>query len=373
MAIEKIRADNFRNLSPAIFNFSSKINCIFGPNGNGKTNLLELIYFVTNSKSFRKNTDFTEMISVDSSKPEFVVQAVVQHDKHPVSVSGRVFDHDQQWFADNEPLKKKFWSPSVFINPFDSYSFHTSSTFRRHWFDQHFSLLGSDYKKTLNRFTKALRFRNSLLQMGPQSSVKAQILAIDEQFSEYCEHLGFLREEFLTEFNSFLTPTFSQLFSEEYSLKLERQTNLSSSAAQNIFAQLRVNESSDFKTRTTNLGIHRDDYIFLFNGINAYQYCSLGQQKMGFLSLLFAYIELFRYKFNSYPIVLIDDVSGELDSTRWKKLIAYLSQKDFQVLITTANQNFKNELEKVPGVYSFEIRNGNPIDHGQENLNESSY
>jgi DNA replication and repair protein RecF len=68
---------------------------------------------------------------------------------------------------------------------------------------------------------------------------------------------------------------------------------------------------------------------------------------MSYLSLIFAYIELFRYKFNSYPIVLIDDVSGELDSRRWRNLIHYLEAKNFQVMITTANESFKNELEKI--------------------------
>ena len=68
---------------------------------------------------------------------------------------------------------------------------------------------------------------------------------------------------------------------------------------------------------------------------------------MSYLSLIFAYIELFRYKFSSYPIVLIDDVSGELDSRRWKNLIEYLEAKNFQVIITTANENFKQELEKI--------------------------
>ncbi len=79
---------------------------------------------------------------------------------------------------------------------------------------------------------------------------------------------------------------------------------------------------------------------------------------MSFLSLIFAYIELFRYKFTSYPIVLIDDVSGELDSRRWKNLIYYLRDKKFQVMITTANENFKKELEKIEESRKFFISNG---------------
>ena len=108
----------------------------------------------------------------------------------------------------------------------------------------------------------------------------------------------------------------------------------------------------------TQYGIHRDDYTFHFDGFNSFEYCSLGQQKMSFLSLIFAYIELFRYKFNSYPIVLIDDVSGELDGRRWKNLINYLIKKNFQVMITTANENFRKELESIKESTKFYIENG---------------
>src|SRR5690606_34270057 len=94
------------------------------------------------------------------------------------------------------------------------------------------------------------------------------------------------------------------------------------------------------------------------DGLNSYDYCSLGQQKMSYLSLLFAYIELFRYKYTSYPIVLIDDVSGELDRFRWQKLVEYLEKSEFQVLITTANEKFKEELERIVGASKLYVESG---------------
>ncbi|MFN8369980.1 MAG: hypothetical protein U0T83_05085 [Bacteriovoracaceae bacterium] len=116
------------------------------------------------------------------------------------------------------------------------------------------------------------------------------------------------------------------------------------------------------------MGPHVDDFQINFDGINAFDFCSLGQQKMGFLSLLFAYIELFRYKFNSYPIVLIDDVSGELDEVRWTRLVKYLRSRIFQVFITTANKNFKNELEKIEHVKNFLIKSGKIITYDNNSL-----
>jgi DNA replication and repair protein RecF len=79
---------------------------------------------------------------------------------------------------------------------------------------------------------------------------------------------------------------------------------------------------------------------------------------MSYLSLLFAYIELFRYKFNSFPIVLLDDVSGELDKLRWKRLVDYLKTQNFQILITTANDRFKDELDTIAGAKKILVDGG---------------
>ena len=198
---------------------------------------------------------------------------------------------------------------------------------------------------------------NSVLSFGGKS-VSAQLRAIDEQISEYSAFITMTRIEFLKGLNDFITPTFKAMFAEEHNLEIQLESMFSNWDTAKIFDFYRHQESVDLKAGVTQVGIHRDDFIFSFNGLNAFEFCSLGQQKMAFLSLIFAYIELFRYKFNSYPIVLIDDVSGELDSQRWKNLICYLETKMFQVLITTANENFRKELEQISASRKFLIEQG---------------
>lgn len=355
--IKKLQAQNFRNLGPDIFEFIPGINCIFGKNGNGKTNLLEAVYLLTNKKSFRKNTNYSQMVNIEGGKPEFILQSVFQSGKELTAYSLRASDEIEQRFLDNTPYKGKAPTTSVFINPFDSYSFHTSSTFRRQWLDAHLSLMDSEYKQKLGRYQKAIRFRNSVLGMGGKS-VSSQLKAIDEQISEYSSFITLRRNQFLTELNKHITPTYKSIFSAEHSLQLDLDSLFLHWDSKRIFDFYRHQESSDIKARITTVGIHRDDCIFSFDGLNAFEFCSLGQQKMGFLSLIFAYIELFRYKFSSYPIVLIDDVSGELDSQRWENLIKYLETKQFQVLITTANENFGKELERIPNSKKLYIDQG---------------
>lgn len=360
--LKKLQTQNFRNLKNNVFDFSPGINCIFGQNGNGKTNLLEAVYLLTNKKSFRKNTDFSQMINIEGESPEIVIQSVFEYDNDLSSYSLRMTDSVEERFLNNRS-EKKTPSSSVFINPFDAYNFHNSATFRRQWVDSHISLGDKEYRQTLTRFQKAMKFRNSVLGIGGKSAL-FQLKAIDEQVAEYSELLTQKRHEFLGALNEFITPTFKAIFSEDHTLELNLDSLFLHWDKKRIFDFYRHQENTDLKSGITQVGIHRDDYIFSFDGLNAFEFCSLGQQKMAFLSLIFAYIELFRYKFTSYPIVLIDDVSGELDSQRWKNLIQYLETKNFQVLITTANENFGKELEKIPASRKFYIEHGQLKTHG---------
>lgn len=355
--VKKLQAQNFRNLSSTVFEFVPGINCIFGQNGNGKTNLLEVVHLLTNKKSFRKNTTFSQMINIEAGRPEIIIQSVFQNEHDLLSYSLRMSDELEERFLNNHPEKSKTPSTSVFINPFDSYSFHTSSTFRRQWMDSHLSLIDKEYRQVLTRFQKSMKFRNSILAMGGKNA-SLQLRAIDEQVADYSATITEKRRQFIEELNKHITPTYQAIFAEEHALLMELDSMFIHWDAQKIYDYYRHQENSDLKAQVTRVGVHRDDFVFSFDGLNAFEFCSLGQQKMGFLSLIFAYIELFRYKFTSYPIVLIDDVSGELDSQRWKNLIQYLETKQFQVLITTANENFGKELERIPASKKFFIEHG---------------
>jgi DNA replication and repair protein RecF len=360
--LKKILAQNFRNLRPEIYQFNPGINCIFGPNGNGKTNLLEAVYFLTNKKSFRKNTNFSQILSFEGDKSEIVIQSVFNINNVDVPYSGTINAESEAWYLNQSTQKKQTFSKSVFINPFDSYSFHSSSSFRRIWVDQKFCEIDDEYKKTLLNFEKSLKFRNNLLQKKP-TDWKNQLVAIDEQYVENCLNLKKIKINILNSLNKIIPQTFKEIFSDIHTLelKLDSEVNLDPK----IFRDALSNclEKDQILGHTT-LGAHRDDYIFEFDGLNSFEFCSLGQQKMAFLSLIFAYIELFRYKFKTYPIVLIDDVSGELDAARWRNLIGYLEKKEFQVLITTANHAFQSELEKIPQSKKFLLDNGSQFAHG---------
>ncbi|MBD66943.1 MAG: hypothetical protein CME62_17200 [Halobacteriovoraceae bacterium] len=356
--LSKIALTNFRNLNNDVVSFKKGINCIFGNNGNGKTNLLEAIYYLSHRKSFKKNISFQQLINVECETPEITFLSVFSnHKNESLSYSGKLNNLGSTWYLDNKQTRKKLETKSVFINPFDSFLFHTNTTFRRTWFDQHFSLLDKEYKRALKDLNAALRFRNQLLSKKPYD-FENQILANDHRYCELNLFVLQKRHYLLNQLNEYLSGIFKEIFDESHSLKLEIDSKCSGLNVLEMQNKLKEKLEKDKIIGHSNLGVHRDEYLFNFDGFNSFEFCSLGQQKMSFLSLLFAYIELFRYKFKTYPIVLIDDVSGELDRSRWNNLIAFLKNKEFQVFITTANENFKKELEKIEEAQKIFITDG---------------
>jgi DNA replication and repair protein RecF len=186
-------------------------------------------------------------------------------------------------------------------------------------------------------------------------------LAGDVELAHLSYNITKKRVEFLEALEPLLGETFQALFSEKHNLKINLDSRIIGMSVENVQKLLANNIETDSDRGHTSYGPHKDDYVLLFDGLNSFDFCSLGQQKMSYLSLLFAYIELFRYKYMSYPIVLIDDVSGELDQHRWRRLVEYLEKREFQVLITTANEKFKEELDRISGANNIHIRNGSIV------------
>ncbi len=358
LKITALQVKNFRNLQEEIIKFGPSINCIVGENGNGKTNILEAIYFISTKKSFRKKASFPQILSIDGEKPEIIISSTfIDKNQDSISLSAKVEHKNLNWFINGRPSKKALPFKVVFINPFDSYGFHQEAKARRHFFDYHIGLISDSYKKTLSRYNIAIRQRNALLSQRPYRFLE-QILAIDEQLSVDISRLTEGRLSFIKDIAPFLNANFKEMFSEEHTLKISLESKFINKSPPEILELLKNRLPEDEKNKHSSIGSHRDDYLVFLDGLSTFEYSSLGQQKMSYLSLLFAYIEYFRYKFSSYPVLLIDDVSGELDGLRWERLVQYLRKRNFQVFITTANESFKLELEKIEGTNRIKVVSG---------------
>lgn len=115
--VQKLLVQNFRNLDSNIFNFVPGINCIFGQNGNGKTNLLEAIHLLTNKKSFRKNTTYSQMINIEGGNPELILQSVFENNEEQIAYSLRMKEGLEERFFNNVPEKKRHLRPRFLLIP----------------------------------------------------------------------------------------------------------------------------------------------------------------------------------------------------------------------------------------------------------------
>ena len=105
--IKKLQTQNFRNLKNTVFEFGPGINCIFGQNGNGKTNLLEAVHLITNKKSFRKNTDYAQMINIEGENPEIILQSVFEDQGEILSYSARITQEFEERYLNNKLERSK--------------------------------------------------------------------------------------------------------------------------------------------------------------------------------------------------------------------------------------------------------------------------
>lgn len=359
--LDKIQVKNFRNLKDQVINFGPRITCIFGNNGNGKTNILEAIYYLINKKSFKKKTTFPQILSMDCEYPEILIQSVIKDNiEKAYSFSLRINSETAEAYLNSKILKKRLNIPIVFINPYDAQSFFLIPQFRRQWIDQHLAQFDENFRKNLSKYKHFLKFKNLLLLERPYQ-YQEQIIAAHCAIAPVIAEINLQKKVFIDALNEKLQAIFQNLFSENMKLELFCEISLIAQNSKEILNRLNQHLVEEIRAQKTLWGPHRDDYSLLINGISAFDYASLGQQKSSYLSILFAYIELFRYKFNASPIVLMDDVSGELDSLRWGQLISFLKSGEFQVIITTANEKFKEELEKIDGVKKIKVVNGSVI------------
>lgn len=358
MNISKLSVENFRNLKPTVIDFGPKLNVIFGKNGNGKTNILEAIYYLAKKKSFRKNASFPQFLSFDAEKPEIIFQCLLEQEKLKTTISSRINQSTYHLFVNSIESKKIPNIPLLFIGPGDAQPFFNSTTERRDIFDDFISQFDSDYKRDLRKLAGALRFRNVLLQKKPYKYID-QIKSSDKNLALLMSIISIKRLEFTKLVNLYIRSTFKELFLTTADLKIEYNP-----ALENYKDTLAIAEEieTDLEKQSilgyTLKGPHRDDFTFYYDHYVASEFCSLGQLKMAYLALLFSFLDLCEKEKNILPIVLIDDISGELDSVRWCNLTEFFSKRRQQIIITTANEAFNHSLKQNLGTKNIFVSYG---------------
>uniref|UniRef100_A0AB33J1M4 DNA replication and repair protein RecF n=1 Tax=Prevotella sp. GTC17259 TaxID=3236795 RepID=A0AB33J1M4_9BACT len=345
MLLEKLSIINFKNIESADLQLSPKLNCLIGSNGEGKTNLLDAIYYLSFCRS--------AFNPIDSQ--------VMKHDTDFMVLDGRYLNDaaeveevycgmkrgQRKRFKRNKKDYKRLVEhiglvPLVFVSPADSILIDGGSDERRRLMDIVISQYDHNYMEALMAYNKALQQRNALLKMEAEPDM--QLMEIwEQQMADNGELVFQKRDAFIRE----LIPLFQQIYQSISENKETVSLNYVSHCRRGRL--LDVIQRDRFKDRAVGYslhGIHRDDIEMLLGGYHIKREGSQGQNKTFVLALKLAQFDfLKRTSSNTVPLLLLDDIFDKLDTRRVEQIVKLVSGDSYgQIFMTDTNRDHLDQI-----------------------------
>lgn len=360
MKIESLKLINFRNYDQVELNFKDMVNVFYGKNGQGKTNLLEGIFYAAFAMSHKSNKE-DELTAFNKENEGMAVFAEYESatGRHNLKIKRYPNGNftKKEIFRDGKKITAKEHYGSlnaVMFSPEDLQIVKGSPSLRRRFIDMEISQTENLYYEKLLQYNRILRQRNKLLKQIREKKAEINSLDIwDEQISELNAFLISRRIINLHKIQAISREIFTAFSEgeEELTLKYESKDIEGKSIYSDEediavwkayfkenFAKNRFN---DIFRGSTGIGAHRDDLLTFINGRDARAFGSQGQQRCVALALKLSQIEYVRQEAGEYPVLLLDDVMSELDVFRRKQLVGFISGK-VQTFITV------NDKELIP-------------------------
>ena len=337
MIIQSVKIVNFRSHDEFLLQCNKKTSLLVGENGSGKTSVLEAIYEALRGKSFRatdeeilkRGTEFyrIELDFTDGTK------TIVLYD-----------GQRKQFLVEDKKktrLPKKNRYPIVLFLPEDLHLVATSPTKRRNYFDRVISEFNESYGNSLLKYEKALRQRNELLKKYKIDEDDNKV--IDRDFfswnillAKYGLEIRNYRKQYLDKLNAEFNQVYHSIVENGDQVFLKLNLFGGEITEADYFNRLENEIRRDLILGHTGFGIHRDDFILLFNEKEADGTASRGELRSMILAMKFIEADLIFRETGKRPVVLLDDVFSELDNVRQKSLVKNF--KDNQVIITSVDE-----------------------------------
>ena len=316
MRLTYLSITNFRNIEHAELTFEDRRQFFCGSNGQGKTNLLESVGMISAMRSFR-TTKRTPLIR--HGEAHATIKAEIElKDAETTKVDIHLSRNLRKAFIDEAPVEKfsefigKF--PTVILSSEDIQLLRGQPSLRRRFFDLILSFGEPEYLSTLQKYHHILKQRNALLKMD---NPLPQLTAFDHQLANQASHLIHIRKEAILQFKKHLQKFYEQIAQNENEVPdLIYDPSRSSESPDDFMILLQHSLERDLHSGSTTIGPHRDDFPLLLNENLAVEFASEGQQRALVLALRFAQFSYFREKSGTTPILLADDILGELDPGR---------------------------------------------------------
>ncbi len=340
MIIRELRVNNVRPYGLYSAQLNPGVTLILGPNGTGKTTLLESLHYLLQGTSFKgRDRDMiahghtkSHMLLVDDSGLERRAQLEVLFDDK----LKKVFNIEQKNTA---RLPAKHRAPVVLFEPDELRLLSSSPQRRRQFFDGILSRLHPQYATALSRYQRVVLQRNELLKHQADTSAAnwdSHLFTWDIKFTELADVIISYRQAFIALANEHLSGIYSAMAGSKNEVTLSYSSNLpKNNYAQNLLKQLEHRRHADAMRGFTSLGPHRDDFLVSLNGHPASETASRGEMRTIMLACKLLEVQLQEEAYASKPLILMDDVFSELDSNREQQLMNAL--QDYQTIITATD------------------------------------
>lgn len=358
MIIKSLELQNFRNYDSLQLEFDNGTNIFYGDNAQGKTNVLEAIFMTATTKSHKGSKD---QDIIRFGQEEAHIRSYLWKEEVTRKIDMHLRKGKTKGIAvDGQRIKKAAELLGllnvVFFSPEDLSIIKNGPAERRHFIDMELCQLDAFYLYNLNHYNKTVNQRNKLLKdLYKNPELKDTLSIWDSQLVSFGSKIIERREIFVKQLNEIINEIHKKLSGskEEISIVYEKNTEI-----ENLEEKLKRNQEKDIILKQTTVGPHRDDILFIVNGIDIRKFGSQGQQRTAALSLKLSEIELVRKSIKDTPVLLLDDVLSELDSNRQNYLLNSIG--DIQTIITcTGLDEFVNNRFEINKV--FQVVNGTVI------------
>ena len=363
MEITSLKLLNFRNFDKLELNFSKNKNIIIGNNGVGKTNIVESIFVLALTKSFRTNDDEilvknnNNLYKIEGNvKSSFITNyKVVYQDKiKVVKINNNKINKLSEYISNINVILFSFNDLKLIKD--------TPST-RRKLINLEISQLNNNYITYLNYYKKILKQRNMYLKSLYKKEINYDYLEIiDGQLVDYGIKVYNIRKKFINDINNKLNKVYSDLGGFD-GLKISYKNDFDNKSLDDLINIYKNNIERDIILGSTQIGIHRDDFIFSCKETILTNFASEGQQKNAVIAFKLSELDIFYKKNNEYPILILDDLFSELDLKRIENILNYISD-DIQTFITTT------DLKKIKKKY---LRNSKIFKMTTDGIEEDLY
>lgn len=346
MFLKKINLLNFKNYPETSLELEPGVNALLGNNGEGKTNLLDAIHYLSMCKSYFNPIDAQ---NIRFGEDFFVVQGVFNLNGIAENISCGLKRNAKKVFKRNQKEYERLADhiglfPVVMISPTDTVLITEGSEERRKFMDSIISQFNKSYLEDLINYTRVISQRNAYLKQSAMSRSfdKNSLLIWDEQMIPLAERIHEVRKNFISD----LEPIFNNFykiisgFKEEIDLRYDSHLNKA-----DFSIALEAAVEKDRMLQYSSVGVHKDDLSFLINEVPVRRYASQGQQKSFLIALKLAHFNFIAKEKDINPILLLDDIFDKLDESRVTRLMELVSNENFGQLIIT--DSHEDRLKKI--------------------------